>query len=376
MVDLSSCYLHTLGEKETGLLAELRSRVPALLEQARQESEEAAALSKLTIWRVDLAEQSEASDIVLLKYIRAEELDVDKAAQRIVQTLVFRADCKIDQLAEAELPEHFQGHDFISGMDADGRPVMISRFGGMDIDKVFGDVEAFVRYRAQMMEIAIAMMTFKKGGAEDLCQVHDYQGVIGSMYKSEVKSGVTVTSKVFGEHYPEFKGKTMFVNFPAVFTKPFQAFAMLLPARTRAKFVVLGKDDHFALFEHIVPGLVPEGLGGLLREPRSKVTGPGIVAAIKVRAVEDVTMLEVKESVVVGWELRVCVNDVNYEIVFVHAEGNTEDVMEDDKHLKAEDGIASGELKLPGPGRLLCRFKNEKAWFKGRVCCCRASVLP
>merc|ERR1712217_949637 len=121
---------------------------------------------------------------------------------------------------------------------------MVSKFGSMDIDKVFGDPEAFVRYRAKLMEQAIKLLKFEKGAAEDLCQIHDYSGVMSSMYKPSVKQGVTAVSQVFGEHYPEFKGKTMFVNFPAIFAKPFNAFALLLPERTRKKFVVLGSNDH------------------------------------------------------------------------------------------------------------------------------------
>lgn len=47
---------------------------------------------------------------------------MDKAAERITQSIIFRADCKIDELAKAELPEHFMKHDFIPGVDTDGRP--------------------------------------------------------------------------------------------------------------------------------------------------------------------------------------------------------------------------------------------------------------
>lgn len=110
-------------------------------------------MKTLSIWGVELEKETEASDIVLLKYIRAEELDVAKAAERIVETLVFRADCQIDALKDAELPKCYQGHDVISGYDVEGRPVMISRFGKMNLEEVFGDVEAFVRYRAKLMEL-------------------------------------------------------------------------------------------------------------------------------------------------------------------------------------------------------------------------------
>jgi len=322
-------------------------------------------------------EQSDASDIVLLKYLRAEELDVDKAAARVTATLVFRADCKIDELAKAELPQAFQGHDFITGLDADGRPVMISRFGGMNIEQVFGDTEAFVRYRAKVMENTIALLKFEKGSAEVLTQVHDYSGVLTSMYKSDVKNGVGAISKVFAEHYPEFKGKTVFVNFPAVFSKPFQALASLLPERTRKKFVILGQDDHEAMFQHVSPELVPVGLGGLLQEPRSTLTSKSHMAIPRARDVVDVSVLEVPGPATVLWELRVCTLEVGYEVLFV-ADGSAEEevVAKSDQgvYLKAEEGVRSGQWTAKGAGKILFRFRNEAAWFKRRVCICRAEL--
>merc|ERR1712080_320536 len=103
------------------------------------------------------------------------------------------------------------------------------------------------------------------------------------MYKSDVKNGVTAISKIFADHYPEFKGKTLFVNFPAVFSKPFKAFALLLDERTRKKFVILGQDDHEALFEHLQPDLVPEVLGGLWREPAGPASGKAHSVVVKAR---------------------------------------------------------------------------------------------
>lgn len=378
-MDLSSCYLHTLGPLQTQKLAELRGRLPEVVQTARQGSTEVAAVpaGKLTMWRVPLEEQSDASDIVLLKYLRAEELNVENAAKRLANTLIFRADCKIDELAEAELPEHFQGHDFIPGVDAEGRPVMISKFGTMDIDKVFGDLEAFVRYRTKLMENAIALLRFERGAAEDLCQIHDYSGVMGSMYKSSVKSGVTAVSKVFAEHYPEFKGKTLFLNFPAVFSRPFQALAALLPERTRKKFIILGQDDHMTLFQHLGPELVPEVLGGLLRSPPGPLKGPGHIAVANARDAVDVVVLQVAEPGAVAWELRVCTLEVSYEVAFVTTDGSEEIVARSEvgKYLTATDGVVSGTWQAKVAGTVKVRFRNECAWFKKRLCLCRAALV-
>mmetsp|Transcript_11072 Transcript_11072/g.25344 ORF Transcript_11072/g.25344 Transcript_11072/m.25344 type:complete len:378 (+) Transcript_11072:112-1245(+) len=376
-MDLSTCFLHTLGEAEAKLLAELRSKVPSIVAKAKEGSQEAAARPVQSIWGVNVEVQSEASDIVLLKYLRAEEKNVDIAADRIAQTLIFRADCQMEELIKAELPDYFQGHDEITGWDTEGRPVMISHFGNMDIDKVFGDAEAFVRYRVQLMEKSIAMLPFKKGAAEDLCQVHNYAGVLSSMYKSHVKDGVSAVSKVFERHYPEFKGVTVFVNFPAFFSKFWKAFSTFLPERTLKKFVILGSNDHEALFEKLAPGLVPDSLGGLYTKPPSKLKSGGRGVVCKARVTEEVQLLQVEVASKVAFELRVCVSDIAYQVVFVPSGGAEESVVKESEQgtlLKAEDGIVAGEYDCSSAGTLLCRFRNEGAWFKQRVCACRAEL--
>jgi len=377
MADLSNAYLHCLGQAEAALLADLQGRVPDIVAKAKAESEEARAIPHQTIWGIDLETPGDRRDIILLKYLRAEELVLDKAAERLVQTLVFRADCKIDDLAKAELPQHFQGHDFIDGKDVAGRPVVISRFGGMDLPKVFGDVEAFVRYRAQVMERAIALLTFEKGAPEDLCQVHDYSGVPLLFQTSEVKGGVGAVSKVFGEHYPEFKGVTIFVNFPAAFSKLWKAFSVFIPERTRKKFIILGDKDQAQLFEKISPEVVPECIGGMLRDPPGQLSSP--CQLVDVKATEEVTLVQVEGKGTVLWELRVCAFEVAYEVFFVPAGGGDEQVIKrtdssSSEYLKVEDGVVFGEYAAQGPGSVRCRFKNECAWFKWRLCVCRGEL--
>jgi hypothetical protein len=385
MADLSKCFLHSLGERERKLLTELRKRVPEVIEKAKEQSSEVADLSKFTIFGKDIEEQSDASDIILLKYIRAEELNLDKwtngvgAVERIVATLVFRTECQIDALTDAELPDYFLGHDTISDFDSDGRPIMISRFGQMDLAKVFGDAEAFVRYRAQLMEKAIRTLKFEPGAAEDLCQVHDYSGVPLVFHQPEVKAGVTAVSKVFGEHYPETKGKTIFVNFPSVFGKLWKAFSIVIPERTRSKFVILGQGDALSLFEHLSPEKVPEVLGGLRKEPPSRLKGPAKVVTIKARDSAEVACAKADAPSKFCWELRVAGQyEIAYEVVFVPSGDGEEDVLsrtEKGAYLRVEDGIVSGEYTAKEAGELRIRFRNEAAWFKGRVCACRAEEM-
>eukprot|EP00931_Biecheleriopsis_adriatica_P009359 TRINITY_DN110436_c0_g1_i1.p1 TRINITY_DN110436_c0_g1~~TRINITY_DN110436_c0_g1_i1.p1 ORF type:complete len:404 (+),score=96.56 TRINITY_DN110436_c0_g1_i1:58-1212(+) len=381
MADLSQCYLQSLGDSERQKLADLRGRLPKLIAQARAGSDDAKAKDKLTIWGIDLEQENEASDIVLLKFIRAEELDVDKAAERIVATLIFRADCQIDALKDAELPDYFLGHDFIEGVDVEGRPVMISRFGKMDLEKVFGDVEAFVRYRAKLMEQAMAKLSFKKGEPEELTQVHDYSGVPLIFQTGQVKGSVSAVTKVFGEHYPETKGKTIFVNFPAAFAKMFKAFSLFIPERTLKKFLILGENDHDQLFENIQAQFIPEGLGGMLRQPAG-LMGPCQVVRVGARATEEVILATATGAATFDWELRVCYADISYEVVFVpsaagggYGGGAEEAVKQSDASqlLQAADGVVAGQYVAKEAGSLKCRFRNNGAWFKSRLCVARAS---
>jgi hypothetical protein len=379
MVDLSNCYLDHLGTDEEKLLAQLRQRVPEIIERAKGESEDVAALTEFTIWQKDITVPCDASDMILLKYLRAEELNLDKATDRLVATLVFRAECQIDQLADAEMPDHFKGHDELTGYDASGCPIVISRFGKMDLPLVFGDVEAFVRYRAKIMEMAMRRLKFERGTAEELCQVHDYSGVPLVGMPPEVKQGVTAVSKVFGEHYPETKGKTIFVNFPSVFGKLWKAFSGVIPERTRNKFVILGQGDVLALFEHLRPEVLPEALGGLLQAPPSSLTAAAHVVTIKARATEEAVCTKAEGPCAILWELRVCgANEVSYEVIFKPSREDAEDEIvqksESKKFLTAEQGIVSGQYDAKEAGELRIRFRNECAWFKSRVCACRAQV--
>lgn len=375
---LASCYLHQLGETEGKLLAEFRARLPALLIQVREKSEEARTKVALTIWGVHLDSCSDACDIVLLKFLRAEELNIDKAAGRFVETLVFRSDCHIDEVAGSELPSHFQGHDTVRGKDVDGRPLMISRFGGMDLPKVFGDVEAFVRYRAFLMEQAMSQLSWQKGEPEDLCQVHDYSGVPLIFHSSEVKGSVTAVTKVFSKHYPETKGKTIFVNFPSAFASLFKAFSVFIPERTRKKFLILGEKDHEILFEHIKPEMVPEVLGGMQKQPPSILDSiTCTVVHVAARASEKALLCSTEPGRAgrLCWELRVCAVDITYEVSFCPTGGTARSIA-GPASLQASQGIASGEFEATEAGSLEVSFKNDGAWFKSRLCACRGGAFP
>lgn len=375
-VPQSRCYLHTLGSTESSKLAAFRNLLPDIIARTLQ----MYSAWRPEVWGVDIDRPGESTDVVLLKYLRAEEQDVGSAAQRLEATLRFRAGEGISELAGAELQKHFRGHDTISGPDVDGRPIMISRYGGMDNQRVFGDLDAFVKYRLQIMEKAMAQLTFKKGAAEDLCQVHDYSGVPLLFKTSEIKAGITAMTKVFGDHYPETKGKTIFVNFPAVFATLFQTFSVFIPEKTRKKFIILSGSDHELLFQHIHAEMVPVALGGMLADTAIQyLSCPCRLVTVPARATEEIDVLQLAAPGQVRWELRVCSQEVAYQLTFhPSSSSGVEELVSASgpgQPLRASDGVVSGQYQAKEAGTLRCCFQNEGSWFRARTCICRAALL-
>lgn len=380
-LDLSRCYLDKLEAQEIAALREFCDRVPRIAARARAESPAAAALERLEIYGVNVEVGGDARDVVLLKFLRAAEGELDVAEERLAATLKYRADNGISGLASAELPEHFQGHDIVGGTDICGRPVMLSRYGKMDNQKVFGDPDAFVRYRMQIMEKALALLSFRAGDAEDLCQIHDYTGVNLIFKTGEVKAALAALADVFQTHYPETKGTTIFVNFPPLFSKLFQAFASFIPKKTRDKFTILGASDQHLLFEKIDPDHVPEELGGMSREgQRSRALAAVPCRQVSVRAGrdEEAALLEAPAGGRVAWELRACSGEVGYRLEFVPASGAPPEVVScsgPKQPLQSSAGVVSGEYVVPEAGSLRCVFSNDAAWFQSRLCLCRAASV-
>lgn len=364
-----------LTEEQEAKLDDLRRRVPAIAREAEKESP--GDWKGPVIWGVDLTQDgSYPQTVVLLKYLRAEEFDVDKAEERIVKTLVWRAECQVEYLKDAELPKAFLGHDFIEGHDVDGRPVFFSRFGNMDLKEVFGDSEAFVRYRVKLMEQAIDKLHFQPGQAEDLCQVHDYSGVPLQGFGGEVKDCVNIISKVFADHYPEFKGKTVFINFPSVFTALFSAFSVFLPERTKKKFVILG-DDPSLYFEHIPPDTLPVTLGGVHDDHGRKWKAKCEVVNVNQWSNISAPGVEVQGPATIAWECRVCYKDLDVAVDFEPSSDpkNAVSVHKQVGRLSATDGLLGGEYRTTEAGTLQFRFRNGFSLFSAKTALCRSEVV-
>ena len=190
-----SGYLDDLSPTQAEALERLKTELPDVL----SELEGAPSL-----WGVPLpdgrADKPDALDIVLLKFLRADDFAYDTARERLRKCLVWRAAAQVDGIATQDLGlgAAFAGHDDVRGADRDGRPLVISRFGTMDVETVFGDAERFLLWRVQLMERAVAELPFERGAPETLCQVHDYADCAVLGQDQRIKDAIKLFSQCMG----------------------------------------------------------------------------------------------------------------------------------------------------------------------------------
>ncbi|KAI0473371.1 CRAL/TRIO domain-containing protein [Xylariaceae sp. FL0804] len=194
----------------------------------------AQAHSHPEIWGVTLADPAShvPSQIVLQKYLNANDGDVLKARDQLTKTLDWRADMKpLDLIQQTFSATKFGGLGYITEYAADkeelkGKPEAREIFtwnvyGNVkSIDETFGKLDEFIKWRVALMELAVqdlelSSATVPVTATDDpykIFQVHDYKSISFLRQSPQVKSASTETIKVFATAYPELLKEKFFVN--------------------------------------------------------------------------------------------------------------------------------------------------------------------
>ncbi|KAF8558171.1 CRAL/TRIO domain-containing protein [Imleria badia] len=178
--------------------------------------------------------------VLLMKFLRARNLDVTEAKDMFIATLRWRDAFDVDAAIKEEFPDDVFGKlGKVHGKDKEGHPVTYNLYGAnKDLAAVFGDVQRFLRWRIAFMEKSIALLDFET--VDQMVQIHDYDGVGLSSRTENSKKAAAEASKIFQDHYPEFLSRKFFVNVPSFLTWVFWLFKPFLSAATLAKMTVVG----------------------------------------------------------------------------------------------------------------------------------------
>ncbi|KAJ3478384.1 hypothetical protein NLI96_g9791 [Meripilus lineatus] len=255
-------------EDEWKALKEFRTQLPAIFAEAYHPDTPDAKSEPAKLWGVLIDPYSPNKDprvsVLLMKFLRARELDLTAAQTMMAATLKWRHEQKIDELLEETFDDSIFGKvGYVSGHDTDGRPVTYNLYGGdLDIKVVFDDVQRFIRWRIQLMEKSIALLDFQT--LDQMVQVHDYEGV--SMVRdANQKAAAAEATNIFQNHYPEFLVRKFFINVPTLLTWVFWLFKPLISAKTLSKFTLVGTGKP-AISKELLPYIpadqLPQKYGG------------------------------------------------------------------------------------------------------------------
>ncbi|KAI9434546.1 CRAL-TRIO domain-containing protein [Russula earlei] len=257
-------------EKEWAALKEFRPLLPDVLEKA-YEGKEDARTTPIVLWGVTLdpsGKKDARASVVLMKWLRARNLNVSEAMALMVDTLRWREEFNIESVMAETYPDVFDGFGHLYGRDKEGRPIMYNIYGrNNDLTTAFSDVQRFIRWRIALMEKGITLVDFET--VDQIVQVHDYEGVGLGSRTTNSKAAASALSTIFQNHYPEFLAKKFFVNVPSIMTWIFWLFKPVLPPATLAKMKVVGHGPS-AIGKELLPLIdvkeLPTHYGGVVED--------------------------------------------------------------------------------------------------------------
>ncbi|GAA5853502.1 hypothetical protein JCM8547_002482 [Rhodosporidiobolus lusitaniae] len=207
-----------------------------------------------------------ATLVVLQKFLRSTQGDVEKAKESLRKTLKWRREFGLDKDGEEGEVEKDAGDARFNGLghitklrfeDGEEKVVTWNIYGAAknDIKGVFGDLDKFLHWRVDLMERSIkAILAPVLSGDKDAkpipdygkgedpyqgYQVHDYQDVSFLRMDPAIKAASSKTIEIMQAHYPEWLSRKFFVSVPLVMSWVFTAVRLIVSSETARKFTVV-----------------------------------------------------------------------------------------------------------------------------------------
>lgn len=254
---------------------------PLLTPLARFYDELAAVFNEAEyreMWGVELVETKEdaPTQIVITKFLRANNNDVTKAKKQLIEALKWRKKMEPQKLlGNTEFDKaKFGSLGFVTVYEgAKGKEIITwNIYGGVKSKKAtFGNVDEFIKWRVALMEVSLAQLSLKtatvpipESGPDpyQMIQVHDYLNVSFLRMDPDVKASSKQTIQIFSMAYPELLKEKFFVNVPVVMSWVFAAMKVFLSADTVRKFHPLAYGSKLAGEMPEVGDKLPNAYGG------------------------------------------------------------------------------------------------------------------
>lgn len=213
------------------------------------------------------------NDSVLIRFLRARKLDLNKTHEMFVNTLKWQKENKLEEIFKYEFPElpqvkKFYPHGFHK-TDKSGRPIYFEISGDLNIDELFKatSAEKLLRYQIRQYEY---LMNFVFPACSAKANTYISQSV--SIFDLKKQTTKFMSKKVLDllklvsgfsqNHYPETLGNLYIINSGMMFKVVWTAVKPFLDEKTKKKIVTLGSDFKKKLLEVIDEENLPAVIGG------------------------------------------------------------------------------------------------------------------
>ncbi|XP_051135203.1 uncharacterized protein LOC127254240 [Andrographis paniculata] len=197
-------------------------------------------------------------DSTLRRFLRARDLNVDKAATMLLKYLTWRRTFMPKGfITTSEIyNEISQNKMFMQGKDKQGRPIAVV-FGSRHFQ---GDTDEFKRFLAFVLDKLCSRMP---EGQEKFTTIADLEGY--GYCNSDVRANLTAIS-ILQDYYPERLGKVFVIHVPYIFMTMWKIIQPFIDKNTRKKIVFVENSRlHATLREDIDENQLPEIYGGKLQ---------------------------------------------------------------------------------------------------------------
>mmetsp|Transcript_9684 Transcript_9684/g.19766 ORF Transcript_9684/g.19766 Transcript_9684/m.19766 type:complete len:270 (-) Transcript_9684:237-1046(-) len=202
------------------------------------------------------SELAQCSDVVLVRYLRARQHDLDKAEKMLTKTLLWRREVRPELVRCKACRENPRSHTFrCIGVDLQGRSVFYSSFTGIENRDADATVEHMIECLERVFPPEAPIQTY--------VWVQDCIGF--SM--SDMRSGSSLSAmKLFSDHYPERLGALMILDSPMFFSGLWRIVRSLIEV-SKVSFVSLDKRER--KFEEMFPPTLIARLNKEIEDSRS-----------------------------------------------------------------------------------------------------------
>ncbi|GLT39916.1 hypothetical protein SLA2020_140820 [Shorea laevis] len=219
--------------------------------------------TKISLMRAVLGKQDasskEVDDLMIRRFLRARDLDIEKASAMFLKYLKWRRMFVPNgSISASEVPNEIaQNKMFLQGRDKKGRPISVA-LGARHFQNK-GGVEEFQRFIVYSLDKICARMP---PGQEKFVVIGDLEG--WGYANSDVRAYVAALS-IVQDYYPERLEKLFIVHAPYLFMTVWKIVYPFIDNKTRKKIVfVENKKLKSTLLEEIDESQLPDIYGGQL----------------------------------------------------------------------------------------------------------------